>query len=200
VVAPFIDSVQRALRATETPFVYGLLGDWGTGKTYVLRLLEGPLKQELETGPWALVPIWFNVRHYENEVNLVYPLLYALRQAYQADRRLTALAGARGFGGMLARVAATSAPAFSDLALRTATQNLAGEALPMKTLTEQLEAVRQQPENLEGIPRGWADTVSHLRSGFEALLGSYASDLARADSRLKVEDVRFAILADDLDR
>jgi KAP family P-loop domain len=128
VVAPFIDSVQRALRATETPFVYGLLGDWGTGKTSVLRPLEGRLKQELETGPGALVPIWFNVRHYENEVSLVYPLLYALRHAQQADRRITALAGARSFGGMLARVAATSALAFSDVALRAATQNLAGEA------------------------------------------------------------------------
>ena len=101
---------------------------------------------------------------------------------------------------MFARVAATSALAGTDVALRGATRNLAGEALPLKDLREHLEAVRQQPEHLEGLLRGWADAVSQLRSGFEALLGTYASDLARADPRLKVEDVRFAILVDDLDR
>jgi hypothetical protein len=42
----------------------------------------------------------------------------------------------------------------------------------MKALREQLEAVRQQPENLEGNLRGWTDKVSQLRSGFEALLGT----------------------------
>ncbi len=198
--APFVESLRRALESSETPFVYGLLGEWGSGRTSALRLLEARLRQEREAATSALVPVWLNARQYENEVNQIYPLLYALRQAYQGDRRITALAGARGFGGMLARVAATSALAGSDAALRGATRNLAAEALPLKELREQLEAVRQQPENLEGLLRGWADTIMQLRSGFEALLGTFASDLARADPRLKVEDVRFAILIDDLDR
>jgi KAP family P-loop domain len=188
------------LEGSETPFVFGLLGEAGSGRTSALRLLEAQLRQEREAGASALAPVWLNARQYENEVNLFYPLLYALRQAYQADRRITALAGARGFGSMFARVAATSALAGTDVALRGATRNLAGEALPLKDLREHLEAVRQQPEHLEGLLRGWADAVSQLRSGFEALLGTYASDLARADPRLKVEDVRFAILVDDLDR
>ena len=199
-LAPFVESLRRALESSETPFVYGLLGEWGSGRTSALRLLETRLRQEREAATSALVPVWLNARQYENEVNQIYPLLYALRQAYQSDRRITALAGARGFGGMFARVAATTALAGSDAALRGATRNLAGEALPLKDLREQLEAVRQQPENLEGLLRGWADTVAQLRTGFEALLGTFASDLARADPRLKVEEVRFAILIDDLDR
>jgi KAP family P-loop domain len=195
----FVDSLRSMLAGSETPFVYGLLGERGSGRTSALRLLETRLRQEREAGASALVPVWLNARQYENEVNQFYPLLYALRQAYQGDRRITALAGARGFGGMFARVAATSALAGTDVALRGATRNLAGEALPLKDLREHLEAVRQQPEHLEGLLRGWAEAVSQLRSGFEALLGTYASDLARADPRLKVEDVRFAILVDDLD-
>jgi hypothetical protein len=77
---------------------------------------------------------------------------------------------------------------------------VAGKLLPLKDLREQLEAVRQQPDNLEGIQRSWADTVTQFRGGFEAPLGTYASDLAQADPHLKVEEVRFAILVDDLDR
>jgi len=196
----FVATLQGMLASSETPFVFGLLGEAGSGRTSALRLLEAQLRVEREAGASALVPVWLNARQYENEVNLFYPLLYALRQAYQADRRITALAGARGFGSMFARVAATSALAGTDVALHGATRNLAGEALSLKELREHLEAVRQQPEHLEGLLRGWADAVSQLRSGFEALLGTYASDLARADPRLKVEDVRFAILVDDLDR
>src|SRR5258708_3432637 len=196
----FVDLLRGMLAGSGTPFVYGLLGERGSGRTSALRLLETRLRQEREAGASALVPVWLNARQYENEVNQFYPLLYALRQAYQGDRRITALAGARGFGSMFARVVATSALAGTDVALRGATRNLASEALPLKDLREHLEAVRQQPEHLEGLLRGWADAVSQLRSGFEALLGTYASDLARAGPRLKVEDVRFAILVDDLER
>ncbi len=130
--APFVESLRRALEGTQTPFVYGLLGDWGSGRTSALRLLEARLRQECEAGASALVPVWLNASQYENDVNLIYPLLYALRQAYQGDRRITALAGGRGFGGMFARVAATSALAAADVALRGATRNLAGEALPAR--------------------------------------------------------------------
>jgi hypothetical protein len=197
---PFVETLRRALEGAETPLVVGVLGEPGAGKTSVLRLLENQLRLQREAGASALVPIWFNARQYQNDVNHIYPLLYALRNAYQSDRRITALAGPRGFGGMLSRVAAMSALAATDVGLRGATRNLAGEALPLKDLREQLEVVRQQPDQLEGILRGWADTVSQLRAGFEALLGTFASDLARADPRVKVEDVRFAILVDDLDR
>ncbi len=199
-LAPFVESLRGLIEGADTPFVFGLLGDGGSGRSSALRLLEARLRQEREAGASALVPVWLNARQYENDVNLIYPLLYALRQAYQSDRRITALAGGRGFGGMLARVAATSALAITDVALRGSTWNLASEALAQKDLREQLEAVRQQPENLEGLLRGWADTVLQVHSGFEALLGTFASDLARADPRLKVEDVRFAFLVDDLDR
>ncbi len=198
--APFVESLRRALEGAETPLVCGLLGESGAGKTSALRLLEAQLRKQREAGAGALVPIWFNAHQYQNDVNWIYPLLYAVRNAYQSDRRVTALAGPRGFGGMLARVAAMGALATTDVALRGVTRNLAGQALPLKDLHEHLDAVRQQPDQLEATLRGWADTVSQLRGGFEALLGTFASDLARADPRLKVEDVRFAILVDDLDR
>jgi len=94
-LAPFVEALRRALESSETPIVYGLLGEWGSGRTSALRLLEGRLRQAREAAASALVPVWLNARQYENEVNQIYPLLYALRHAYQGDRRITALAGAR---------------------------------------------------------------------------------------------------------
>ena len=80
-LTPFVESLRRVLESCETPFVYGLLGEWGSGRTSALRLLEARLRQEREAGTSALVPVWLNVRQYENEVNPIYPLLYALRRA-----------------------------------------------------------------------------------------------------------------------
>jgi ABC-type branched-subunit amino acid transport system ATPase component len=46
------DKVVRDVRAalTETPFVYGLLGPWGSGKTSIQKLLQDAYAAELR-GP-----------------------------------------------------------------------------------------------------------------------------------------------------
>src|SRR5262249_39810698 len=36
----FVGLMQRAIVRTETPFVFGLLGGWGTGKTSILSMLQ----------------------------------------------------------------------------------------------------------------------------------------------------------------
>src|ERR1700737_289345 len=77
----FAQLIKSSLEDTRTPFVYGVLGDWGTGKTSILRLLDGMLKVE-ETDGCQFVPIWFNAWKYENEANMVYPLLYQIKKHY----------------------------------------------------------------------------------------------------------------------
>jgi predicted KAP-like P-loop ATPase len=87
----FVDLIESAVRATQTPFVYGVLGDWGTGKTSVLRLLEARFRDEsgairrFPDGKEIFVPIWFDAWKYENEAHIVYPLLYAIKQQYERD-------------------------------------------------------------------------------------------------------------------
>lgn len=66
--APFARQLHAALIGTQPPFVFGVLGDWGTGKTSILRLLEAQLN---ETG--VCIPIWFDAWRYENETNILYP-------------------------------------------------------------------------------------------------------------------------------
>jgi pantothenate kinase-related protein Tda10 len=43
-----VRDVRTALAETETPFVYGLLGPWGSGKTSIQRLLENTYAAELD--------------------------------------------------------------------------------------------------------------------------------------------------------
>src|SRR5580704_16123143 len=81
----FVELIRMATYNTEAPFVYGVLGDWGTGKTSILRLLEHQFNLDLhapQLGRFPFVPIWFNAWEYENETNVVYPLLYAIKQDY----------------------------------------------------------------------------------------------------------------------
>src|ERR1700722_7206506 len=76
----FVSLIRKSIENTVCPFVFGVLGDWGTGKTSVLRMLEAQFEEALQnfTGvDGAFVPIWFNAWLYENETNVVYPLLHA---------------------------------------------------------------------------------------------------------------------------
>jgi predicted KAP-like P-loop ATPase len=82
----FVSQIRTAIENTETPFVFGVLGDWGTGKTSTLNLLKDNLITNKGTKPY-FVPIWFNAWLYENEANIVYPLLYAIKKDYEERRR-----------------------------------------------------------------------------------------------------------------
>ena len=47
---PFIDRIHSALADTATPFVYGLLGPWGSGKTSVQKLLAARFEKDFTEG------------------------------------------------------------------------------------------------------------------------------------------------------
>jgi len=49
--APFVDRIHAALADTATPFVYGLLGPWGSGKTSVQKLLATRFRKDLRAWP-----------------------------------------------------------------------------------------------------------------------------------------------------
>src|SRR5262245_43361884 len=77
--AAFADQLHRAIKGAQSPFVFGVLGDWGTGKTSILHLLEARLKTEN-----TYIPIWFDAWRYENETNILYPLLHAIQKCHKA--------------------------------------------------------------------------------------------------------------------
>ena len=190
----FVELIQTSIYYTETPFVYGILGDWGTGKTSILRLVEEQLTQDAKPDVPLCMPIWFDAWLYENEDNIIYPLLYAIKRHY--DQWVGESEEVREFKKSFLQVVATSALALTDLGLRVATKHLTGEALKLEDINKQLKAVEENPGGLEGILNKWADNVSELRGAFETLLDVYASEI----NKNAKDEVRFVILIDDLDR
>lgn len=62
---------------TETPVTFGIFGGWGTGKTSLMRLIYNQLKEDEVNED--IFPVWFEPWRYENEPNLIVPLLYTIR-------------------------------------------------------------------------------------------------------------------------
>jgi translation initiation factor RLI1 len=67
---PFVASLGVAVATADAPYVFGVFGDWGVGKTSALTLLEAKLEQDLSAKRSYDVPIWINVWKFENEANM----------------------------------------------------------------------------------------------------------------------------------
>jgi hypothetical protein len=194
----FLELLQASVCGAQPPFVFGVLGDWGSGKTSVLRLLEGRLNRDLQDGRQAIIPIWFDAWRYENEANQIYPLLYAIKRDYA--ERVPVPAVSRMFGRTFLEVVATSSLALADVGLRAATKYVVGDAVNLSDVASLLKSVQDRPGPLEKVLAGWADTVHELQGAFQALLASYAHDYAAVAPNLDPEQIRFVLLIDDLDR
>ncbi len=197
----FVEVLQTSIYNTQAPFVYGVLGDWGTGKTSIMKLLQNRFEKEMRKPDGRpYIPIWFDAWKYENEDNIVYPLLYAIKRDY--DVRIRQQGKSSDFPKKFAELVASSALALTDVGLRVATKHLTGEALKLADIKEQIKTVKENAGNLEMVLGGWADEVRKLDEAFLELLDLYARDLTNPGSTLKTQPdkVRFVILIDDLDR
>ncbi len=196
----FVDLIEGAVLNTEPPFVYGVLGDWGVGKTSVLNLLRLRLDDQFRQREAFTVPIFFNAWRYENETTVIYPLLHEIRRDYL--RRMNREQPSANFTRWFRKFAHASATMTSDVVLRTITQPLLGENA---LTTEDVNRYFAQAEDAEAddpltaLLSGWTDQVAALEDAFRALLDTYATDLADGFD-IDANKVRFVILVDDLDR
>jgi hypothetical protein len=191
---PFAEQVGTALKTTQPPFVYGILGDWGTGKTSTLHLLQ----EQLHNEP-TLIPIFFNPWKYENEASLIYPLLHTIKQHYENQPEIKAMQEDRGtaFLGKFKEVIGASTFVVGDIGLRAATKYLTDQAVGVKDIDEALKRMRAGSVD---VLSDWTNSVDQLETIFAQLLEEYAKDLALARPNLKSADIHFVILIDDLDR
>jgi len=70
----YADVLSGMLFSTPGPFTLGVLGDWGTGKTSLMRFIKRMLddrKRESETGD-QFHTIWVNAWRFENEQHPTY--------------------------------------------------------------------------------------------------------------------------------
>src|SRR4051794_38472052 len=87
-------------------FAIGVFGDWGSGKTTLMRAIERDLtKPDPSAGQRPdVVTVWFNAWRYEREPHLIVPMLDTLREALV---EWAAEQAAGDEGGSSARKAAT---------------------------------------------------------------------------------------------
>jgi KAP family P-loop domain len=64
------------IRRSAPQFAVGIFGDWGSGKTTLMRAIE----RELQSDD-SVVTVWFNAWRYEREPHLIVPMLDTLREA-----------------------------------------------------------------------------------------------------------------------
>jgi energy-coupling factor transporter ATP-binding protein EcfA2 len=70
---------------TSPQFAIGIFGDWGSGKTTLMRTIERVLTDQSAADPLHdrkkdVIPVWFNAWRYEREQHLIVPMLDTLRE------------------------------------------------------------------------------------------------------------------------
>ncbi|MCH7920716.1 MAG: hypothetical protein IIC50_22405, partial [Planctomycetes bacterium] len=74
---PAAEVLAQAAVHTASPMTIGVFGNWGTGKTSLMRLMHEIVDQadKQGSGDKRAVPVWFNAWQYEREEHLVVPLI-----------------------------------------------------------------------------------------------------------------------------
>ncbi len=71
-----------AAAGTPGPFTIGVFGEWGTGKTSLMRLVESDLESRD-----GVITVWFNAWRYEKEEHPIVPLVGTIVRALERHRR-----------------------------------------------------------------------------------------------------------------
>jgi hypothetical protein len=193
----FAKAIYESVKNTRTPFVYGILGDWGSGKTSTMKVIAELCEQDLKSKNSFNVVIWINAWKYENEANMVYPILYHIKQDY--SERVKNKEVADSLTKEFLKVVGSSALALTDLGLRVVTKTLTGEALKLKDVGEALDLVEKDVEYTERALSKWAEEVADVEIYYSTLMRTYADALSKV-YQTDVRNIRFVFMIDDLDR
>ena len=75
--------IANTIKGTPGPFTIGIFGEWGTGKTSLLRLI----KKELDSD-YNIIPVWFNAWMYEKEEHPLLPLISTIITTMHKENNL----------------------------------------------------------------------------------------------------------------
>lgn len=78
----YADTIVKMVKGSKPNFSVGVYGEWGTGKTMLMRLIEEKLKT-YDHDEGQILPVWFNAWRYEREdqfalIALMKTLAYAM--------------------------------------------------------------------------------------------------------------------------
>ncbi len=72
----------NAAMDTSDPITIGIFGDWGVGKTSLMRLMHTKVHKS-DTS----VPVWFNAWQYEREEHLIVPLTATIAKELSKEKK-----------------------------------------------------------------------------------------------------------------
>jgi hypothetical protein len=86
----YADVLAGVILGSDSPFTVGIFGDWGTGKTTLMRCIErklnSPEQWQIDDPKPTIIPVWFEAWRYEREDDLIAPLLGEIGDAINARR------------------------------------------------------------------------------------------------------------------
>jgi KAP family P-loop domain len=73
--------LSNAALSTPGPFTVGIFGEWGTGKTSLMKMISDTLSKEPET-----ITVWFNAWRFEKEEHPIVPLVASIVKELERNK------------------------------------------------------------------------------------------------------------------
>jgi len=199
-LTPFVSRIFAALQQTEAPFVFGILGDWGSGKSSTIGLLEHQFRQNPfpSQSNYIFVPIRFDVWKFDSEENMLLPLLLSFRKKFK--ELFSEDTPTERFKESALAILGSTALSVGDIGFRMLTKTLTGEAYKLQDIKENLEVVESdQIDRVEELFSKWYDSVEAIEVKFADFVEDFSTRVAQK-YKTTPDRVRFVVFLDDLDR
>jgi hypothetical protein len=183
----YVEALAQVIRHSPARFAVGVFGQWGGGKTTVMKAVQ----QELGADE-GIIPIRFNAWRYEREEHLIIPMLDVLRDTLAAwsPKEAAEPTGADREKATLIRTLARSARALAaGLSIKAGLPGALEASWEATKVIEDWQGNR--PDNGNG---------NRPDDGPQSVYHASFSALERASRDFLTDGRRFIVFVDDLDR
>jgi KAP family P-loop domain len=171
----YADALSQMIEHSRPQFAIGIFGDWGSGKTTLMRAIKAHVEQQT-----SALPVWFNAWRYEKEEHLIVPLLDHLREGLLAWEPA-------GAGGKTPKWAAESAGLFGRAARRILSGLTLEAGIPGAKAKVDFSRIIESPAADAGPASFYHAAFQDMDEATKAFAGGAA-------------DRRIVVFVDDLDR
>jgi hypothetical protein len=197
---PVVEQILNSMKSCMPPFTWGIYGDWGSGKTSLMRLLKEQMEADLADAPnrnngTFFIPVWFDAWRYENEENIIYPLVHEIVKDMKA--RCSETARTESLLEASKRVGSAVLCGLTDAVLRTVTQKTFGDAISLEDVQKTFELVEKR---LTPFFDKWSDEVGEVSTAFLDFVDKYILAYRTSRQMTQDEELFLAVFIDDLDR
>jgi hypothetical protein len=165
----YAEILSAVAQETPGPFTIGILGEWGTGKTSLMHLIEQRLRAN-----GNVVAVWFNAWRYEQETHPMIPLAGSTIKDLREDRPRSSAATARSIADALRAFAygfsgSLSVPGVSGL----------GVSFSAKDAIDRRERLRSDPLLDRSLYYGAFSKLERANEGGKIRIVVFIDDLDR---------------------